>query len=244
MEKLKILLLQKNLKVLCYFSGHSTISKNSSEEKNPYCFVQDLDNPDEPSFYVMYCEPGILTYISEEDIFKLLYKKNGSKETWTLLKKQNLIGSTKIKEKNKITLMHHRIMDVEDDVDRVVIHLNSNNLDNRRNNLIVKKIENDTRKYLEKMLEWLKENRNLDRMPTYLGIRFRKNKLYFYISHYHPILKKKGCRTGIYSNKFFTLEEMIYMYIQMEKGFYFLDSVKNMNTSEWSMNHLKRYICN
>ena len=144
---------------------------------NKYALVSDKDTNEK--FYVIYCYPNNITYVSKNDINKVILDDDDDKRkyVWYFHTATGYI----IESKSKISL-HQLLMDHlgngkgKDSID----HINRNKLDNRRENLRItnQSIQNEncgkrSRKRNAKplptdLLEWLIENRDTNNLPKFV----------------------------------------------------------------------------
>ena len=241
MEEFLSLLKEKKLQIISYHQGFiPKIGKYAGKELNPYCLVKDENEPVEKIFYVMYCLPNDITYISKNDLENILFSKNGIRETWSFSKYRNCVISSKTSI-NKQRIIHCA---VKNTVRRTYItHFNKNILDNRQCNLrfhtyLFNRITNMPSYFKE----WYAINKKTIKLPKYCYYVMENeiNLKYFIINNQHPILLKKNITYEIASSKInYNPKNLIEKYLQIERGLQFLN---NKGASDWTYDELIIYM--
>ena len=241
MEEFLSLLRQKNLQIITYHQGYiPKIGKYSGEELNPYCLVKDEREPVEKIFYVMYCKPNNITYISKNDIEKVLFSANGIRDIWSYSKYRNGIISSKTST-NKQKVIHCVIKNT---VTRTYItHYNNNIFDNRQCNLRYHTYLFDRIIHLPSYFkEWYAYNKKTIKFPKYC-LYVMENQIkykYFKIDNEQPELKRKNITYEIASSKDnYNPKNLIEKYLQIERGLQFLNDKCG---TDWTYDELIDYM--
>lgn len=124
-----------DIEILQSFPGHIPVmGVDAGKIKNPHWLVRNKNKPDEEDFYMMYCEPGVFTYFSQES-YEIIQLPRESTRTPTWFYSQcgyvaGHIGSTNI-------YMHQIVMDFYNHGSKTesIDHINRDKLDNRIHNL-------------------------------------------------------------------------------------------------------------
>ena len=247
MEALNKHVLENNLVVLSTNVGHrKNMGRYSGKVFNPYFLVRNENEESvEKEYYIMFCNPNMITYFSIEDYNKVICQDY----TWSY---NPLIGYVFTAD----LYLHQLVMDHSGfgKGQLSVDHINQNKIDNRRCNLrITTQSEQNTnrgkvsrhfdaKKIPEEFMKWLKNERQLDNLPKFCEYykNDKEKKEFFVINHFHPLVKEKNERVKI-SSKCGTCGNysLIDKYKQIEKGFLFLEEKKNHPIDSWTYTELK-----
>lgn len=264
MEELELLVLEKNFEILSRYSGHiRQYGKTAGKEMNPYFLIRDETQENEKEFYVMYCNPSSYTFFSIDDLERIIFREDGTRETWSFHPATGYIfcsttKSSAIEKRTRICL-HQLVMNHygngkgQDSVD----HINQDKLDNRRSNLRIatQSEQNKNRGKVarhfnakplpEDFMQWLKNTRELDNLPKFCEYYSFPDvkKQFFIINIHHPLLKAKGNNFKISSSAGtcgnYSLTDK---YEQIERGFSFLEQKKDDPIDSWTIEELRNFM--
>lgn len=264
MEELEYFIIDKNFEILSRHTGHiRQYGKSAGIEMNPYFLVRDETHENEKEFYVMYCNPSSYTFFSIEDFDKIIFREDGTRETWSFHPATGYVFCSTTKpfeiEKRTRIYLHQLVMNHygngkgQDSVD----HINQNKLDNRRCNLRItnQSEQNRNRGKVSRhinakplpndFIEWLKSTRDLDNLPKFCEyyLNTKEKKEFFVINMHHPLLKEKGNYFKISSSSGTSGNySIIDKYLQIERGLLFLEQKKDEQIDNWTIEELRNFM--
>ena len=171
MEALNKHVLENNLVVLTTNVGHrKNMGRYSGKLLNPYFLVRNESESVEKEYYIMFCNPNMITYFSIEDYNKVICQDY----TWSYNPLVGYVFTAGL-------YLHQLVMDHSGfgKGQLSVDHINQNKIDNRRCNLrITTQSEQNTnrgkvsrhfdaKKIPDEFMKWLKHERQLDNLPKF-----------------------------------------------------------------------------
>ena len=231
---------KKFIIISCHQGYIPKIGKYAGYELNPYCLVKDDNNPVEKIFYVMYCRPNNITYISTNDLDKVLFSKNGVREIWNYSPYRNCIISSK-NSTNKQRVMHCAIKNTKKRT--YVFHFNKNIFDNRQSNLRFHRYYFTTINNLPQyFIQWYTSFYKSNKLPQHCLFVIEKEikAKYFIIDNNHPTLLKNNITYEIASSKNnYNPKNLIEKFLQIERGLKFLNDKCD---TDWTYDELIIYM--